>query len=101
MYLSPSHLKFTSRCPPQGIAPENQVVCNSSPKPRHEKWIVGQLQEKKVFTFLPLLQQIRQWSDRRIKVEVPMFSCYAFVRIVQTTGGALKGSTGRRAFPDS
>src|ERR1700722_20476023 len=59
-------------------------------KPRHEKWIAGQLQEKSVFTFLPLLQQIHQWSDRRTKVEVPMFSCYAFVRMVQTVEERLK-----------
>jgi transcription antitermination factor NusG len=59
-------------------------------KPRHEKWIAGQLQEKRVFTFLPLLQQIHQWSDRRSKVDVPMFSCYAFVRIVQTAEERLK-----------
>jgi transcription antitermination factor NusG len=59
-------------------------------KPRHEKWIAGQLQQKGVFTFLPLLQQIHRWSDRRSKVEVPMFSCYAFVRIVQTAEERLK-----------
>jgi len=59
-------------------------------RPRHEKWIAGQLQEKRVFTFLPLLQQIHRWSDRRSKVEVPMFSCYAFVRIVHTTEERLK-----------
>jgi transcription antitermination factor NusG len=59
-------------------------------KPRHEKWIAGQLQQKEVFTFLPLLQQIHRWSDRRSKVEVPMFSCYAFVRIDQTAEERLK-----------
>ena len=59
-------------------------------KPRHEKWIAGQLLEKRVFTFLPLLQQIHQWSDRRTKVDVPMFSCYAFVRIVQSAEERLK-----------
>ena len=90
MSLSPSHLKFTSRCPPQGIAPEESNWYAIHTRPRHEKWIAGQLQEKRVFTFLPLLQQIHQWSDRRIKVEVPMFSCYAFVRIVQTTGERLR-----------
>jgi len=35
-------------------------------------------------TFLPLLEQIHQWSDRHSKVNVPLFSCYAFVRIVST-----------------
>lgn len=52
--------------------------------PRREKWIAGQLEKKRVCTFLPLHKQIHQWSDRRIKVEVPMFSCYAFVHIAQT-----------------
>ena len=59
-------------------------------RPRHEKWIAQQLQEKRVNTFLPLLQQIHQWSDRRRKVEIPLFSCYAFVRIAQTTEERLK-----------
>jgi transcription antitermination factor NusG len=57
---------------------------------RHEKWIAQQLQEKKVFTFLPILKQTHQWSDRRSKVEVPMFHCYAFVCIEQTTQERLK-----------
>jgi len=67
-----------------GIAPEESNWYAIYTKPRHEKWIAGQLREKKVVTFLPLLQQVRQWSDRRSRVEVPMFSCYAFVYIVQT-----------------
>jgi transcription antitermination factor NusG len=50
---------------------------------RHEKRVAQQLQEKGVHAFLPLMQQIRQWSDRRAKVEVPLFSCYAFVHTVQ------------------
>jgi transcription antitermination factor NusG len=52
---------------------------------RHEKRVAAQFEEKRVCTFLPLLHQIHKWSDRRSKVEVPMFSCYAFVRIAQTT----------------
>jgi transcription antitermination factor NusG len=59
-------------------------------RPRNEKWIAGQLRQKEVFTFLPLLQQLHRWSDRRSQVEVPMFSCYAFVRIVQTAEERLK-----------
>src|SRR5258708_2367733 len=37
-----------------------------------------------------MLQQIHRWSDRRTKVEVPMFSCYAFVRMVQAVDERLK-----------
>jgi transcription antitermination factor NusG len=29
-------------------------------------------------------RQLRQWSDRQVRVEIPLFSCYAFVRTVQT-----------------
>ena len=57
---------------------------------RHEKRVAAQFEEKRVCTFLPLLRQIHQWSDRRSMVEVPMFSCYAFVRIAQTTEERLK-----------
>lgn len=57
---------------------------------RHEKRVAHQLQENGVFTFLPLLQQMRQWSDRRARVEVPLFSCYAFVRTVRTAEERLK-----------
>jgi len=57
---------------------------------RHEKRVALQLQESGVVTFLPLMQQIRQWSDRRMVVEVPLFSCYAFVRTAQTSQERLK-----------
>jgi transcription antitermination factor NusG len=49
---------------------------------KHEKRVTKQLQEKDVDTFLPLLPEIHRWSDRQTKVDVPLFSCYTFVRIV-------------------
>lgn len=57
---------------------------------RHEKRVAAQFQEKHISTFLPLLRQTNRWSDRQCTVEVPMFSCYAFVRLVQTTNERLK-----------
>jgi transcription antitermination factor NusG len=51
---------------------------------RFEKRIADLLQEKKIVTFLPLLQRIHRWSDRWKKVDVPAFTCYAFVQIVAT-----------------
>jgi transcription antitermination factor NusG len=57
---------------------------------RHEKRVERQLQENDVLTFLPLMRQVRQWSDRRATVEVPLISCYAFVRIVQRPQERLK-----------
>jgi transcription antitermination factor NusG len=49
---------------------------------KHEKRVTKQLQEKNVDTFLPFLSEIHRWSDRKTKVDVPLFSCYTFVRIV-------------------
>ncbi|HEY2645768.1 MAG TPA: UpxY family transcription antiterminator [Candidatus Acidoferrales bacterium] len=57
---------------------------------RHEKRVEQQLRENGVLTFLPLTQQIRQWSDRRMTVQIPLFSCYAFVRTAQTPAERLK-----------
>ncbi|MGH9679435.1 MAG: transcription termination/antitermination protein NusG, partial [Candidatus Acidiferrales bacterium] len=57
---------------------------------RHEKRIESQLREKGLFTFLPLLRQTHRWSDRRMFVEVPMFSCYAFVRMARNPEERLK-----------
>ena len=57
---------------------------------RHEKRVASQLREKRVCAFLPVFHQVHKWSDRRSVVEVPMFSCYAFVRIAQTSDERLK-----------
>ena len=48
---------------------------------RHEKLVARQLHEQGVITFLPLTEQLRQWSDRRKLVEMPLFPGYAFVRL--------------------
>jgi len=51
-------------------------------RPRYEKKVFAELQEKGVAAFLPLLAATHQWSDRRQVVEVPLFSGYVFVHIV-------------------
>lgn len=53
-------------------------------RPRHEKKVSAELQEKGVSAFLPLVSSTRQWSDRRRVVEMPLFAQYVFVRIAQT-----------------
>ena len=49
---------------------------------RNEKAISERLQEQGLTTFLPLVTEIRRWSDRKKKVELPLFSCYVFVKLV-------------------
>jgi transcription antitermination factor NusG len=48
---------------------------------KHEKRVTKKLQEKDVDTFLPLSSETHRWSDRQTRVDVPLFSCYTFVRI--------------------
>jgi transcription antitermination factor NusG len=50
-------------------------------KARHEKRIAAELTEEGIVAFLPLSKEVHQWSDRKRKVEVPLFSTYVFVRI--------------------
>src|ERR1700688_3328762 len=57
---------------------------------RHEKRVAAQFEEKCVCTFLPLLRQIHKWTDRRVKVEVPLVCCYCFVRVAPTTGDMIE-----------
>src|ERR1019366_594812 len=57
---------------------------------RHEKRVAAPFEERHVCTFLPLLHQVHSWSDRRSMVAIPMFSCYAFVRLVQTANERAK-----------
>src|ERR1051326_134690 len=48
---------------------------------RHEKRVAADLAQKGVTAFLPLVSQTRRWSDRQMKVDLPLFSCYLFVKI--------------------
>jgi transcriptional antiterminator NusG len=51
-------------------------------RPRHEKKAAAELQKRGFNIFLPVVSEVRQWSDRRMRVELPLFSCYAFVNMV-------------------
>ena len=48
---------------------------------RHEKQVHSALLQRGVDTYLPLVETIRQWADRRKKVYLPLFKGYVFVRI--------------------
>ena len=50
-------------------------------KSRHEKSVHQELQQKGIESSLPLISVTRQWSDRKKKVQVPLFRSYVFVNI--------------------
>ena len=51
-------------------------------RPKHERLVVQRLQDRGVETFLPLVTEIRRWSDRKKKLELPLFGCYVFAKFV-------------------
>jgi transcriptional antiterminator RfaH len=50
-------------------------------RPRAEKKVADILEASGYEVFCPLITTIRQWSDRKKKVQVPMISRYVFVRV--------------------
>ena len=68
-------------------------------KPRNEKKTATLLQEKGITVFCPLQETIRQWTDRKKKIQEPLFKSYIFVHLkdyetqqvnVLTTRGAVR-----------
>lgn len=47
--------------------------------PRAEKKVAQRLEEKGTKVYLPMIEEIRQWSDRKKKIQKPLFSGYVFV----------------------
>jgi len=48
-------------------------------KPRHEKKAAELLKDKKFEVYLPLIKKVRQWKDRKKKIDTPLFNSYLFV----------------------
>ncbi len=47
---------------------------------RHEKVTSLYLERRGFEVFLPLIDRIRQWKDRRVHVQFPLFPGYCFIR---------------------
>lgn len=48
---------------------------------RHEKMVEHRLVERGVETFLPLITEVHRWSDRKKKVQLPLFNGYLFAKL--------------------
>jgi len=59
-------------------------------RPRHEKIVVQRLAERNVETFLPTVNEVHRWSDRKKTVELPLFSCYVFARFIPNRAERLR-----------
>src|SRR5258708_18670623 len=48
---------------------------------QHEKRVSAELGMREVEHFLPLYSSVRRWKDRRVPLELPLFSRYPFLRV--------------------
>lgn len=65
-------------------------------KPRWEKKVHESLLKKGIESYCPLNRVVKQWSDRKKKVELPLFTSYVFVNTgtdqhtaIRMTGGVV------------
>jgi transcriptional antiterminator RfaH len=63
-------------------------------KPKWEKKVAEQLTKNGIECYCPVVVQVRQWSDRKKKVEVPLFNSYVFVQLSETDRNAVFNSPG-------
>jgi transcription antitermination factor NusG len=73
----PNNLEVNS-----GLTEDQSAWFAIQTRPRYEKKITAELQEKGVKAFLPLFSAKHQWTDRLREVHLPVFPGYVFVRIV-------------------
>ena len=72
-------LSDAERTPPERLYSEpHWYACYT--RARHEKQVETQPRQRGVDSYLPLVQQVRQWSDRKKAVQFPLFPSYVFGR---------------------
>ena len=47
----------------------------------HEKRVAEQFGRKEIEHFLPLYEAVHRWKDRRVRLQLPLFPGYVFVRL--------------------
>ncbi len=50
-------------------------------RPKNEKKVVEGLEKLGIEVYCPMVTQVKQWSDRKKKVEMPLINSYVFVNI--------------------
>ena len=60
---------------------EEPLIAPAYTSANHEKRVTMQLEQRSVEHFLPLYESLRRWKDRRMKLQLPLFPGYVFVRL--------------------
>lgn len=58
-------------------------------KPRSEKKVATTLADMGVEVYCPIKEEVKQWSDRKKKVQTPVFTSYIFVRLDDYKKGSI------------
>jgi transcription termination/antitermination protein NusG len=61
---------------------------------RQEKKVFDKLQQKNIEAYLPLIKTMRQWSDRKKLVELPLLNGYVFVKVNAAENEAVMQTAG-------
>jgi transcription antitermination factor NusG len=67
-------------------------------KPRSEKKVAERLEKIGIEVYCPLQTVIKQWSDRKKKVKIPVFPSYVFVHIEESERLTVLSDTGVMNF---
>lgn len=76
------------------IKPTNQRWYALYTKHHHEKKSADLLARKGIEAYLPLYSSLRQWRDRRKRLEVPLFPGYVFIRSTLENRTEILGTPG-------
>ena len=53
-------------------------------KPKNEKKVAERLSAHQVAVYCPMIKEVKQWSDRKKTIEIPLFRSYVFVHISES-----------------
>ena len=82
--FSGAEAEYLSPVVPTGLALLQELWFVAHTNANHEKRVAAHLNMRSIEHFLPLYSSLRRWKDRRVRLELPLFPGYVFVRIAQS-----------------
>ena len=70
--------------PTENVDPKWYAAYTSA---NHEKRVAEQLGVRLVEHFVPLYESMRCWKDRKVRLQLPLFPGYVFVRLTRSERG--------------
>lgn len=82
--FSGAEASYLSSVVPAGLALSQELWFVAHTNANHEKRVAAHLNSRAIEHFLPLYSSLRHWRDRQVRLEMPLFPGYVFVRIAQS-----------------